>query len=136
MQIDDLLFYQCESQDQATHAFGPRLGSSKSEQNWTLLWTISSLISILDHVSSHVSRADNDEAAPSKRPRLASRIDEVTRDCISATGTRKVYCLQLLSFLESRVSIETKASFLGRLAASIVDDNPATATWTLLAIHR
>ncbi|KAH8705423.1 putative phosphotidylinositol kinase Tel1 [Talaromyces proteolyticus] len=134
LQIDDLVFYYGESRAQCTYAFGPRLGNSRSEQNWMLLWTISSLISILDNVSNHNFRVDDDGVAPQKKPRLTSRIEDVARDSMSSTGTSKVYCLQLLAFLENSMHIEAKASLVGHLAGSIADDNPATATWALLVI--
>jgi ataxia telangiectasia mutated family protein len=136
IQIDDLIFYQNDISSQHLYLFGPRLGSSRSEHNWTLIWTISSLIGILDKASDHVSHSTENELAPNKRPRLSSRTDDVSRECVTSAGTRKGYCLQLLSFLGVRMSVEDKASLLSRLAASIVDDNPSTSNWTLLAISK
>lgn len=136
IQIDDLVFYQNDISPQHLYLFGPRLGSSRSEHNWTLIWTISSLIGILDKASDHVSNSTENELAPNKRPRLSSRTDDVSRECVTSAGTRKGYCLQLLSFLGVRMSVEDKASLLSRLAASIVDDNPSTSNWTLLAISK
>uniref|UniRef100_A0A093Y128 Serine/threonine-protein kinase Tel1 n=2 Tax=Talaromyces marneffei PM1 TaxID=1077442 RepID=A0A093Y128_TALMA len=134
IQIDDLVFYQNDISFQHLYLFGPRLGSSRSEHNWTLIWTISSLIGILDKASDHMSNSAENELGPNKRPRLSSRTDDVSRECVTSTGPRKGYCLQLLSFLVGRMSVEDKASRLSRLAAGIVDDNPSTSNWTLLAI--
>ncbi|EED22945.1 phosphotidylinositol kinase Tel1, putative [Talaromyces stipitatus ATCC 10500] len=134
LQIDDLVFYQNDANLKQVYLFGPRLGNPRSEQNWTLIWTISSLIGILDKTLNHMSNSAEDELAPNKRPRLSSRTDDVLRDCLASTGPRKGYCLQLLSFLGRRMSVEDKVSLLSRLAVSIVDDNPFTSNWTLLVI--
>lgn len=136
IQIDDLVFYQDNPSSQHLSLFGPRLGSSRSEHNWTLIWTISALIGILDKASVDKSNSAVNELASNKRPRLSSRTDDISRECFTSTGPRKGYCLQLLSFLGGRTSVEEKASLLSRLAASIVDDNPSTSNWTLLAISK
>jgi ataxia telangiectasia mutated family protein len=136
IQIDDLIFYKNDISFQHLYLFGPRLGSSRSEHNWTLIWAISSLIGILDKASDQMSNSAGNELSPNKRPRLSSRTDDVSRECVTSTGPRKGYCLQLLSFLGGRMSVEEKASLLSRLAASIVDDNPSTSNWTLLAISK
>lgn len=136
IQIDDLVFYQNDIRSQHLYLFGPRLGSPRSEHNWTLIWTISSLICILDKTSGHKSNSAGNELASNKRPRLSSRTDDVSRECFTSTGPRKGYCLQLLSFLGGRMSVEEKASLLSRLASNIVDDNPSTSNWSLLAISK
>ncbi|KAI7976770.1 hypothetical protein EIK77_010001 [Talaromyces pinophilus] len=136
MQIDDLIFYQNDIISPRLCLFGPRLGSPRSEHNWTLIWTISSLIGILDKASGHKSNYAGNELASNKRPRLSSRTDDVSRECFTSTGARKGYCLQLLSFLGGRMSVEEKASILNRLAGSIVDDSPSTSNWTLLAVSK
>lgn len=136
IQIDDLVFYQSDISSQHLYLFGPRLGSSRAEHNWTLIWTISSLIGILDKALDHMSDPAGNEPVSNKRPRLLSRTDDISRECITLTGPKKVYRLQLLSFLGGRMSIEKKASLLSRLATSIVDDNPSTSNWTLLAISK
>jgi serine-protein kinase ATM len=136
LQVEDLVFYQSDNCIKKLCLFGPRLGNPKSEHNWTLIWTISCLISILDNASEQLPKPNDDELAPNKRQRLSSRMDDLSRECITATGLRKGYCLQLLSFLASRMSIEVRASLLSRLAVSVIDDNPFTSNWTLLTISK
>lgn len=134
LQVDDLVFYQNDHCLQQSYTFGPRLGNSRSEQNWALLWTISCLTNILDKKSARLDGSELDEPTSHKRPRLSSRVDDVSRDCITSTGARRGYCLQLLSFVGGRIPLEAKAALLSHLAVSIVDDNPFTSNWTLLAI--
>ncbi|OKL58313.1 Serine/threonine-protein kinase tel1 [Talaromyces atroroseus] len=134
LQIEDLVFYQSDDCIKQFRLFGPRLGNTRSEHNWTLLWTISSLISVIDNASDRFSKPNDDESAPNKRPRLSSRMDDLSRECITSTGLRRGYCLQLVSFLANQISVEVKASILSRLAVNIIDDNPSTANWTLLTI--
>lgn len=138
LQIDDLVFFQSDSCLQHSRLFGPRLGNPRSEHNWTLIWTISSLISILDNSQppDQSPKVNDDELAPNKRPRLSSRMDDLSRECITSVGLRKGYCLQLLSFLACRMSIEAKASLVSRLAVSIIDDNSFTSNWSLLTISK
>jgi ataxia telangiectasia mutated family protein len=133
LQIEDLIFYQTNWPNPRCQNFGPRLGNIKSEHNWTLVWTISCILAILDDLLGHLPIDASDNDMPNKRQRLSSRIGDVARDCISSTGTRKAFSLQLLSFLEHRMTTETKATLLESLAVNIVDDNSYVATWTLLS---
>lgn len=136
LQIDDLVFYQSTSPERDWQVFGPRLGNSRSEHNWTVVWAIACLLAILDDVSVNSPAVSAVNDMPNKRPRLMSRIDDLVRDCMSSSGTRKACALQLLPFLEHRITIESKASLLERLAVNIMDDNATLASWTLLAISR
>lgn len=136
LQIDDLIFYPNDSTCKHPYPFGPRIGNSRSEHVWTLLWTISSLMAILDRTLDHGQISAGDELISNKRPRLSSHIHDITRDCVVSTGPRKSYCLQLLIFLGREMSSDDKASTLNRLTASIVDDDASISNWTLLAISR
>ncbi|KAL1966845.1 hypothetical protein VTN77DRAFT_3810 [Rasamsonia byssochlamydoides] len=134
LQIDDLVFYQSPCPERDWQIFGPRLGNPRSEHNWTVVWAIACLLAILDDISGRSTAVSAVDDMPNKKPRLLSRIDDIVRDCISSSGTRKACALQLLSFLEHRISIESKAFLLERLTVSIMDDNASVASWTLLAI--
>jgi ataxia telangiectasia mutated family protein len=136
LQMDDLVFYQGACPESDWQVFGPRLGNTRSEHNWTVLWVIASLLTILDDISGLPPAVSAVDDMPSKRPRLLSRIDDVVRDCVSSSGTRKACALQLLPFLEHQISIESKASLVERLAVNIMDDNALLASWTMLAISR
>ncbi|KAJ5893828.1 hypothetical protein N7495_005519 [Penicillium taxi] len=136
LQIDDAIFYK-SSFNQNRLLFGPRLGSSRSEQNWTILWAISSLLKMSEHVTGTPSEPSDTESTNeghNKRQRLSSAIEDVFRDAVSATGTRRICALQLVPFLESEMKIERKNLLIERLVPSIVDDNGSISSWTMIAL--
>lgn len=134
LQIDDLVFHQFDDREHRGPVFGPRLGHPRSEFNWALLWTISCLLMLLDDLSSSFAKDSDIDEGPNKRTRLASRVEDVARDAVFSAGIRRVFALQLVPFLECRMTIDTKAKLLECLTVYIMDDNSFLASWALLAI--
>ncbi|KAJ9371691.1 hypothetical protein DTO282E5_3624 [Paecilomyces variotii] len=134
LQIDDLVFYPDCSIRQDSRWFGPRLGSYKSEHNWTVLWTIARLSALSDDMNAQFTRPVADEV-PSKRQRSLSKTEEILQDSFSSTGTRRACALQLIPFMiERHIGNASKLELLERLPVNILDDNGFLASWTLLAI--
>lgn len=135
LQIDDLIFHSDSSTRSDSRWFGPRLGSYKSEHNWTVLWTIARLLVLSDDINVHFTRSVDD--APSKRQRSLSKMEEILHESSSSSGTRRACALQLIPFLiERHVTSKSKLGLLERLTVNIFDDSGSLASWTLLAISR
>lgn len=135
-QVDDLIFYPDSSIRQDSRWFGPRLGSYRSEHNWTVLWTIARLLALSDDMNAHFLLSVEDEV-PSKRQRCLSKTEEILQDSFSSTGTRRGCALQLIPFiLENHIATTSKLELLDHLPVNILDDNSFLASWTLLAISR
>lgn len=136
LQLEDVVFWQGACVEGGQPAYGPRLGNSKSEQNWTAIWVIARLLSILDDMKASSSNLSSIDKSRNKKPRLSSRIDDIIRTSFSSSGSRRACALQLIPFLVGRMDTEVKVSLLERLTANILDDNGLLASWTLLAIGR
>ncbi|KAJ5107138.1 hypothetical protein N7456_003813 [Penicillium angulare] len=135
LQIDDIVFVQTMASENQI-VYGPRLGNARSEQNWTVLWVIAHLLRLLETNAIQVSsRYQPDGELLHKRQRVSSVIEAVTQDAISATGTRRICALQLIQFLEVEIEIESKEKMTRRLVPNILDDNPAIASWTMMALN-
>ena len=135
LQVDEVVFYQ-EPADQSRPIYGPRLGNPRSEHNWTVIWAIAALLKLSEDVTARVSSHDSAREASAKRQRFNSGIDDVFRDAVSGTGTRRICALQLIPFLGSTLDPERKESFLQQLVPSIIDDNGAISSWTMITLSR
>jgi serine-protein kinase ATM len=136
LQLEDVVFWQGACVEGGQPAYGPRLGNSKSEHNWTVIWVIARLLSILDDTKASSSNWSSVDKLRNKKPRLSSRIDDIIRTSFSSSGSRRACALQLIPFLVGRMDTEVKVSLLERLTANILDDSGLLASWTLLAIGR
>lgn len=134
LQIDETTFHRAAANEHQP-VYGPRLGTHRSESNWTTVWAIANLLELSEAATSHVSKPGLDSEA-SKRQRLNSGIEDVFRDAVSATGTQRICALQLIPFLESQTDIEKKGVVLRRLVPSILDDNTTISSWSMVAVAR
>jgi ataxia telangiectasia mutated family protein len=135
LQLDESILYPRET-PQVQQIYGPCLGNSRSEHNWTVVWAIAQLLKLSKAVTAHLSVGDSASEAPVKRQRINSGIEDVFRDSVSATGSRRICALQLTPFLEAEIDLETKESFLQRLVVNILDGNGAISSWTMVALER
>jgi ataxia telangiectasia mutated family protein len=135
LQVDDVVFHEVTEMKNRP-LYGPRLGSSRSEQNWSLIWVIANLLKLSEDVSARTADRNSLREASGKRQRLNSGIEDVFRDAASATGARRICALQLLPFLERTIDVDRKESFLRRLTPNIIDDNGAISSWTMIALAR
>ncbi|KAJ5951989.1 uncharacterized protein N7479_010402 [Penicillium vulpinum] len=133
LQIDEATLYQNEA-CQSRPVYGPRLGTFKSEYNWTILWLIAELLKLSEGIHTQIKSGESARESSNKRQRLGSEIQDIFRDSVSATGTRRICALQLIPFLESEVDIETKEPFLKQLALNISDSNGAVSSWAMVAL--
>lgn len=134
LQVDETIFHNTTANGHRS-VYGPRLGNFRSETNWTTVWTIAELLALSEAVTSLVSKPGFNREA-NKRQRLNSDIEDVFRNAVSATGTQRICALQLVPFLESRIDVEKKSSFLRRLVPSILDDNATLSSWSMVAVAR
>jgi ataxia telangiectasia mutated family protein len=134
LQIDETTLYQYEA-CRSRPVYGPRLGTVRSEHNWTVLWLIAELLKLSEGIHTRIKSLSAREGS-SKRPRFSSDIQDIFRDSISATGTRRLCALQLIPFLESEIDIETKEPFFKQLTLNISDGDGAVSSWTMLALTR
>ncbi|CAG7979258.1 unnamed protein product [Penicillium salamii] len=132
LQIDEIVFCQNDKECEMP-VYGPRLGNARSEYNWTVIWMIAELFKLSEDINGRVKATESREESV-KKTRLKSEIQDIFRDAVSATGTRRTCALQLIPFLESELDIETKEIFLKRLVFSISDDNTTVASWTMVAL--
>lgn len=130
LQIDETTLYHNEA-CRSRPVYGPCLGIARSEHNWTVLWLIAELLKLSEGI--HIKSGSAREGS-SKRQRFSSEIQDVFRDSVSATGTRRICALQLIPFLESEVDIETKEPFFKQLVLNVSDGNDAVSSWTMVAL--
>jgi ataxia telangiectasia mutated family protein len=135
LQVDETVFYQKRGKGNGP-VYGPRLGNSRSEHNWTVIWALANLLKLAEKAAVQEPDEADSEELSSKRQRLTSGIDDVFRDAITGTGAQRICALQLVPFLEADVDIDTKDSFVQRAIPSILDDNSTISTWTLIALTR
>lgn len=135
LQVDDVVFHEAEEMENRP-LYGPRLGHSRSEHNWSLIWVIASFLKLSEDISAHPTDQDSLREASGKRRRLNSGIEDIFIDAISATGARKICALQLVPFLERTMNLERKESFVRRLTPNIIDDNSPISSWTMIALAR
>ncbi|KAJ6184784.1 PIK-related kinase FATC [Penicillium mononematosum] len=134
LQIDETTLYHNEA-CRSRPVYGPCLGTARSEHNWTVLWLIAELLKLSDGIHTRIkSESESVREGSNKRQRFSSEIQDVFRDSVSATGTRRICALQLIPFLESEVDIETKESFLKQLFLNVSDGNDAVSSWTMVAL--
>lgn len=134
LQVDETIFYKTTANEHRP-IYGPRLGNSRSEHNWTTIWVIANLLKLSKDVATHTS-SHNFDREIGKRQRLNSDVEDVFRDAVSATGVRRICALQLLPFLENEIDVERKEYFLRLLVPSIIDDNGAISSWSMVAVAR
>ncbi|KAL4891289.1 hypothetical protein BDV59DRAFT_182996 [Aspergillus ambiguus] len=134
LQIDELTFYQPTLDSGEKFAIWPRLESPRSEHNWTVVWVISNLVRLSDDITTclSLSRGRSDESA--KRPRQKSFIEDVYRDSVLASGTRRLCALQMIPFISDHTSVESRTSLIQRLTPNILDDNGMISSWTMIAM--
>lgn len=135
LQIDDVTLDSTPVED-SRPVYGPRLGSSRSEHSWTVIWSIANLLKLAGKFQIHSHDNDVADDKSSKRRRFNYGVDDIFRDAVSATGTRRVCALQLVPFLMRERSIEQKEDLIQRLVPSILDDNSAISSWTMVALAR
>ena len=130
LQIDEVVLY---SKSPVT---GPRLGNPKSEHNWTVIWTMSTLFELLDDINIRLSTPRALHELSAKKQRLSSATGDILRDSFSSSGTKSICALQLIPFLlKTQTDIETRR-LLQRLIPGILDDNGTISSWTLVAVSR
>ncbi|KAJ5177687.1 uncharacterized protein N7500_000386 [Penicillium coprophilum] len=129
LQIDETVLYQNEA-CKSRPVYGPRLGVSRSEHNWTVLWLIAELLKLSEAIHTRI-KSDSAREGSSKRQRFSSEIEDIFRDSVSATGTRKICALQLIPFLESEIDTET---YIKQLIPNISDGNDAVSSWAMVAL--
>ncbi|KOS46779.1 hypothetical protein ACN38_g2263 [Penicillium nordicum] len=132
LQIDETTLYQnevCRSRP----VYGPRLGTARSEHNWTVLWLIAELFKLSDGIHTRIKSGSARDGSR-KRQRFNSEIHDIFRDSVSATGTRRICALQLIPFLESEIDTETKEPFFKQLVLNVPDGNGAMSSWAMVAL--
>lgn len=134
LQIDETTLYHNEA-CRSRPVYGPCLGAARSEHNWTVLWLTAELLKLSDGIHARI-KSESVRECSNKRQRFSSEIQDVFRDSVSATGTRRICALQLIPFLESEVDIETKESFFKQLVLNVSDGNDAVSSWTMVALTR
>ncbi|KAJ5945721.1 hypothetical protein N7454_002560 [Penicillium verhagenii] len=133
LQIDETVLYSTTVDDKLS-IYGPRLGNSRSEHNWTVLWVIASLLKLLETVANQSLGSTFDDEASHKRQRVDSAMEDILRDATQATGARRICALQLIPFLEIDMDVERKEAITQRLIPHILDDNVTVSSWTMLAL--
>jgi ataxia telangiectasia mutated family protein len=133
LQIDETILFQKNDAACQRPVYGPRLGTPRSEYNWTVIWMIAELLKLSEYINNRIKAAESREGS-NKRQRFNSEIQDIFRDSISATGTRRICALQLVPFLEPEIDIENKEAYLKRLILSISDDNSTVSSWTMVAL--
>lgn len=137
LQIDELVFYSKPLSSQTDRMIiGPKLGNPKAEHNWTLLWAISCLLRLQEDINTRLSTSQVHHEMSIKKQRLNSATGDIIRESFSTYGTRKLCALQITTFLNNKMDIDTKSILLERLIPDILDDNGAVASWTMVVISR
>ncbi|KAL5051771.1 hypothetical protein BDW71DRAFT_169420 [Aspergillus fruticulosus] len=136
LQADELVFDTKNSGQHDKFHLWPRLESSRSEYNWTVLWVMARLLELSEELTTRLSSPSPAERkTPSKKQRLSSKIDDIFRDSTGSFGVKRVCALQLIPFLLNNYAcIESKVPLLERLIPNINDDNATISTWTMIAI--
>lgn len=137
LQVDEVIFSQKNSDSQQAFSIWPRLESTRSEHNWTVVWVIANLMKLSEQMIGRLSSPRAAGETSAKRPRQMSVIEDVYRDSTLSSGIRRICALHLIPFLsDMHTSAESKASLLQRLTPNILDDNGLVSSWTMIAIAR
>ncbi|KAL3460378.1 hypothetical protein BJX64DRAFT_290369 [Aspergillus heterothallicus] len=135
LQVDELIFFSNVSTDSKRFQLWPRLENTRSEHNWTVIWTMARLLELSEELAARLSPPPTHGETPTKKQRLASKIEDVFQDSTVSFGMRRVCALQLIPFLfQHYAQPEPKLSLLKRLTPHILDDNPVISSWTMIAI--
>ncbi|KAL5343110.1 hypothetical protein BJX70DRAFT_354511 [Aspergillus crustosus] len=135
LQVDELAFETKNPGTPNKFHLWPRLEGTRSEHNWTVIWVIARLLELSEELVLRLSPPSAKGETPTKKPRIASKVDDVFRDSTGSFGVKRVHALQLIPFLPKHyASAESKASLLERLIPSIHDDNATISSWTMIAI--
>ncbi|EPS32452.1 hypothetical protein PDE_07412 [Penicillium oxalicum 114-2] len=133
LQVDDLTFKQ--NRDRSIRLIhGPRLGNNRSVFSWTVIWTLAELLKKAETVAVSEINEPTASGASTKRARLSSEIEDVLRDAISGVGAQRICSLQLVPFLEDKMSIDAKENFVQRVIPSILDDSSSISCWVMIAL--
>ncbi|KAJ5160097.1 uncharacterized protein N7482_007101 [Penicillium canariense] len=133
LQVDETIFYK-KGGRKGRPIYGPHLGNPRSECSWTVIWAIANLLKLSETVAVHQSGHAMSREVSSKRQRFTSGIDDVFRDAVSGVGARRICALQMIPFLEGEIDVDKMESFVKRLVPSILDDNSAISSWTMIAL--
>lgn len=130
----------CSERPSSLKAFELRSAASRAEQPWTLLYISASIILILsadDSARGNPVEAFNDEN-PAKRRKLDKPINEILADAKSTDLQRKLFALQVLTFIFDRivVDVESLNHYLEPLLQCLSDDNANIVSWALLVLTR
>lgn len=121
-------------------AFELRSAASRAEQPWTLLYISASIILVLsaDDSARGKSVEANIVENPPKRRKLNKPINEILADAKSTDVQRKLFALQVLTFVFDRivVDVESLKHYLEPLLQCLSDDNANIVSWALLVLTR
>lgn len=122
----------------------PHLGMRHAEHGWVIVRTVARFSLLLDgrqFQSSSMNHGYDDEfdlEPPTKKHSRQSRMFDILRDAYLASGSPKIFALQLLSILIAQDDIPTEqlSFLLERLMMQMSDPNVQIASWTVIAISR
>ena len=137
LQLDECSFFLKVDRTMNTSVLGPRLGNTRSEHNWTVVWAISILVLLSEEVAGKPSDLRDADEESRKRRRFTSKVDDIFRDSFSSSGMKRVCSLQFIPLLiNGNIDFESKVLLFRRLIPSLLDDSGMISSWTMIAISR
>lgn len=138
LQLDEILFVRENGrQVMSLDSFCVRAEHTRGTFNWATLCVIAFLALTVDrfHQVAHKLRANE---TPSKRRKMEKGVDDVFRQSLSASPMNKLRALQTIPFLmdESPAASDSFINLMARFNDQILDEDPAIASWTMVAISR
>lgn len=143
LQLEDLDLpdhpFGCE-RPSSMRAFELRSAVLRAEQPWTMMYISASIILVLsaDDSARGKSLEVHNVENPPKRRKLNKPINEILGDATSIDVQRKLFALQVLTFVFDRIVVDAESlkHYLESLLQCLSDDNANIVSWTLLALTR
>jgi serine-protein kinase ATM len=138
LQLDDVLFMRTPKQQvMSLENFCVLADHIRGTFNWATISVIAFITLTLSRFSQMVE-TDRVNDTPSKRRKLASGVDDVFRQSLSAPSLVKTRALQTIPFLlnESPALSENFLHLIVQFTNQILDEDPSIAAWTMIAISR
>ena len=138
LQLDEILFTsERKQQVMSLDNFCARAEHTRGTFSWATLSVTAFLALTVErfHQIAHKGKANE---TSSKRRKLENSVDDVFCQSLSASPMKKLCALQTIPFLldESPAVSDSFINLMAQFKDQILDEDPAIASWTMIAISR
>jgi serine-protein kinase ATM len=138
LQLDEILFIKDQAQQvMSLDEFCIRTENIRGTFNWATISVLAFLTLTVDRFSNITPKGKAVDTA-SKRRKLTNRVDDIFRQSLATPASAKSRALQIIPFV-LKDSADVSEKFLNLIAQftnQILDEDPTSAAWTMIAIAR